>query len=171
MTEWSGEVWESGRLNLFTAWSTSYVETEYMFNDFKRMVQVYIYHYIQSSARSHVCRDWKKLSTFTLWQQSLYHPALKLTQAYDVSGTLFMPLAAERMFYHGSTSPSLVLYREGVWLYWAGLNRCRALCSCFIRWRSRVALVSLQPHVIGNIKITFTAFLLLIIGIQPCFTF
>lgn len=57
----------------------------------------------------HVCWDGNKFSSFTEWQHSLYHPSLRVTQAYDVSVTLFMPLAAEHTFYHGSTSPLLVL--------------------------------------------------------------
>lgn len=51
----------------------------------------------------------KKFSGFTEWQHSLYHPSLRVTRAYDMSLTLFMPLAAEHTFYHGSASPSLVL--------------------------------------------------------------
>lgn len=79
----------------------------------RKTVRVYISHYAVlgnlSSASRHVCWDGKKFSSFTEWQHSLYHPSLRVTQAYDVSVTLFMPLAAECTFYHGSTSPSLVL--------------------------------------------------------------
>lgn len=51
----------------------------------------------------------KEFNGFTEWQHSSYHPSLRVTQAYDVSVTLFMPLAAEHTFHHCSTSPPLVL--------------------------------------------------------------
>lgn len=61
------------------------------------------------SANKHVCWDGNKFSGFREWQHSLYHPSLRVTQAYDVSVTLSMPSAVEQVLHYGSSSPSLVL--------------------------------------------------------------
>lgn len=121
--------------------------------------QVYIPYYTVlgnlPSASRHVCWDGKKFNGFTEWQHSLYHPSLRVTQAYDVSVTLFMPLAAEHTFHHCSTSPSLVLP-----VYDDFLLRGAALLALFKQMQSAVLMfykvegVPCQPYVMRRMRIT-----------------
>lgn len=49
-------------------------------------------------------------------EYSLYHSSLRITQAYNVSVILSVPLAAEHTFSHGCALPSLVLPSYDVFL-------------------------------------------------------
>lgn len=94
-----------------------------------------------------------------IWQQSLYYPSLRSTQAFNVWVTLFVPLPTKHMLYHSSTSPSLALPS----LQWFPAIKCTLLVKqylWFIRLNSLIACFYLPNIYIQNKENTCSLLLL-----------